>query len=195
MDALLDKTDKNQKELGSFDNLKTEKNYVNKFGARTQTGLSNTPTITGNEESYSYKDKVPENTVKSKENRRSSTPRLSISLENSSSAQNSEQHTSSGFLDETIDEPLVDLNSGVALTPVACPDEARAWALAESDDSESPGNEGGVGFPVTSRLFAGSSRDSPVSRYAQGLEELNKSIEYTQSNDACDVTLSVYPTG
>ncbi|CAB3994188.1 sorting nexin-29 isoform X3 [Paramuricea clavata] len=161
-DALLDKTDKNQKELGSFESSKTE-NYDTKFGARTQTGLSNTPTITGNEDSYSYKEKVPEKTAKSKENRRSSAPRLSISLENSSSAQNSEQHTSGGFLDETIDEPLVDLNSGVALTPVACPDEARAWALAESDDSESPGNEGGVGFPVTSRLFAGSSRDSPVS--------------------------------
>ncbi len=164
-DALLDdKTDQSKKDLGSFEKLETEKDYGNKFDGITQTGPSDTQTVTGNQESYSYKDKVPENAVKSIENGRISTPRLKISLENSSSAQNYQPGTSGRFLDETIDEPLVDLNSGVALTPVACPSEARTWALTESDDSESPGNESAVGYPATSRLFAGSSRDSPSSR-------------------------------
>jgi hypothetical protein len=95
---------------------------------------------------------------------RTNTPKLNISLENSRLAQNSQNDTSDEFLEETRDEPLVDLNSGVSLTPVACPDEAKAWALAESDDSESPGNESGVGFPVTSRLFPGAYRESPGSR-------------------------------
>ena len=163
--ALLDdKTDQSKKDLGSFEKLETEKDYGNKFDGITQTGPGDTQTVTGNQESYSYKDKVPENSVKSIENGRISTPRLKVSLENSSSAQNYQQGTSGRFLDETIDEPLVDLNSGVALTPVACPNEARTWALTESDDSESPGNESAVGYPATSRLFAGSSRDSPSSR-------------------------------
>ena len=98
------------------------------------------------------------------ENNAINTPKLNINLRDSSSAQNPGPNAASRFSDETINEPLVDLNSGVALTPVACPDEVRVWALGKSDDGESPGNEGGAGLQVTSRLFAGSNRSSPVSR-------------------------------
>ena len=100
----------------------------------------------------------------STENNRMNTPKLDISLRDSSSTEKSELIASSGFSDETISEPLVDLNSGVALTPIACPDEARIWTLGESDDGESPGRDGCAGLQVTSRLFLGSNRDSPVSR-------------------------------
>ena len=100
----------------------------------------------------------------STENNRMKTPKLDINLRDSSSTEKSELKASSGFSDETINEPLVDLNSGVALTPVACPDGARIWTLGESDDGDSPGSEGCAGLQVTSRLFAGSNRDSPVSR-------------------------------
>lgn len=100
----------------------------------------------------------------STENYRMNTPKLNITLGDSSSPEKSELNASSGFSGETINEPLVDLSSGVALTPVACPDEARIWTLGESDDGESPGSEGFAGLQVTSRLFAGSNRDSPVSR-------------------------------
>ncbi|XP_028406576.1 sorting nexin-29-like [Dendronephthya gigantea] len=87
-----------------------------------------------------------------------SKPRLSISSDNSVSSQPAEEGP---VLDHSRDEPLVDLSSGVALTPVSCPDETTAWALAESKDRESPGNEG---LPVVAtRLFAGSNHDSPVS--------------------------------
>lgn len=138
--TLLDKTNKNNKQLSSFESIKTGRNSVNA-------------------------DKALGNAAKLSDDNSVRTAGLSRDLENSD--QNTEQDTSGEFADETVrDDPLVDLNSGVALTPVACPDEARDWALQESDDSESPGNEGVVenSFLVNSRLFGGSSRESPASR-------------------------------
>ena len=142
-ESLPDSADKSKDKLGSSGNFNIDKNCENNLAGKT----SPTQSMIVNQDSS-----------KSVQSIRVSTPRLNVT---SLSAQNSEKDTSGQFL-ETSDEPLVDLNSGVALTPVACPDEARIWALA-SDDNDSPGNESGVGFPVTSRLFPDASRESPGS--------------------------------
>ena len=147
--SLPNATDKNQGELGSTGNFKIDKNYENDLNGKT----GSTHSMIGNQDSAKPVEKI-----------RVKLPRLNVGSENSSSSENFQKDTSEQFLEETSDEPLVDLNSGVALTPVACPDEARIWALAESDDGESPGNESSAGFPVTSRLFPDASRESPGSR-------------------------------
>lgn len=160
--TLLDKTNKNNRELSS---IKTGRNSELQSNVLMGTELSTLQTNNAKQKSYSYEDKARGNAGKLGKDSSVRSTGLSRNLENSD--QNTEHETSGEFVDETEgDEPLVDLNSGVALTPVTCPDEARDWALQESDDSGSPGNDGVVenSFLVTSRLFGGSSRESPASR-------------------------------
>lgn len=67
----------------------------------------------------------------------------------------------------TDDGPLVELSSGLSLTPVSCPDEAKMWGLHELDDSESPRSEGVVDSSSSVKLFGGLTRNSPVSRLVE----------------------------
>lgn len=151
-----------QDAVSSFEQTNTDTQGLNMYKISER---NDTKTSFVNKQSHSYKDSAPENAVKTLENRRvDSAPRLTINSETAYLGRNSDQNTSCNLSNQTVDESLVDLNSGVALTPVACPDEARLWALAESDDNESPGDYIGTGFAITQRLLGSSSRDSSASR-------------------------------
>ena len=118
-------------------------------------------TITGKIVSNQTFYPLEESGSQTKENIPVSRPRLSILSENSVSSQPAEEGQ---VVYDSREEPLVDLSSGVRLTPVTCPDEASVWARAESKDSGSPGNGG---LPVAMQLFAGSNGDSSVSRWVK----------------------------
>lgn len=134
---------------------------------RKDHGISRTPPRCETVATQAPADEILKTVDNVQEQKSDQTEQLKLRSEDNKKGLTFQEHRSVNDTDQIIgEEPLVELSSGVVLTPVPCSDEARIWALQESNDSEGSGNEGivDVSNSVTLRLLGRFTRDSPVSR-------------------------------